>query len=285
MYLLSLVQAQVMTACLAISAVTLIPDILVASGPPSYEMGLRSMLRSLGEPADTPEDLEAALHSRFSPVRQFALLALSERRGESAVPTIRAYLGDENIDVRATAAGLLATFGDRSGLERMRGDFQSLLPPGGTPEEPGDPRELNLAHLQPALQVGRVLAELDDDRALTLALGALEHPLPVVRRYAVRVLGSIGRDGMERENGRTAFEALIGLVAPEQNRNVQVSLSTAARNMEPRAAIRLFEALSESEHVPAWLRQTSASNRAKKEADLQSAATRPAATKPADTSR
>lgn len=234
-----------------------------------HEGTLKHMLKSRGESAESAEDLEAALHSRSYPVRYTALRLFSQRRGKNFVPTLREYLQDEHVRVRCTAAGLLAEFGDNSGLEPMRADYQSLLLPGSSPEDPGDPTKMNLAKLADALEIGRVLAELGDDRALPLALKVAQHELLAVRSDAVLVLGRIVRDGEARQEGSLALDSLVRLAEAEPERTVHGAIAAVALRMEPRSAIKLFDAVVRNPHIPEWLRKVTLEDKAKKEQELR----------------
>lgn len=255
---------------------------------PDYQVRLKLMLNGIGEPADTPADLEAALHSKYDAVRCTALEFFSQQQGECFIPTLKQFLADKSVLVRYTAAGLLAGFGDSSALEQMRADYQDLLPPGAKPEDPGDPTQMNLVKLDHALQVGRVLAELGDNRALPLALRASQHELPVVRSGAVRILGRIARDGEDRVESRVAFERLITIANNDKDRGVHGAISGAAINMEPRSAVKLLDAFSQSPHIPEWLRKVTLERKVEKEQTLRvdgtgtpATTTRPGAAPPA----
>jgi len=256
----------VLALCLGLTS---LDPVIVRTSGPDHESVLKHMLSDDGQPFDTPEDLKAALHSKRAPIREIAIKYFTQREGERFVPTLREYLSYEHVRVRYTAARLLNNFGDRSGLEQMRSDFQNLLLPGKSPEDPGDPGLMGVARLQDALEIGGILANLEDERALPLALKALQHKLPAVRSPAVRAVGRIARDGETRQEAVLALAALVNLAEREPERTVHGAIAAVALNMEPRSAIKLFEAVVRNPHIPGWLRKVTLEDKANKEQELQ----------------
>jgi hypothetical protein len=91
-----------------------------------------TMLQKHGYQTDTPEQTQAALSdaSDFGPAcRYHALKILTEQMGADAAPILKDSLyNDEMLLIRITAARLLGTLGDQSGLVVMQQDFSKVFP-------------------------------------------------------------------------------------------------------------------------------------------------------------
>jgi hypothetical protein len=97
-------------------------------------------LQEHGYQTDTPEQTQTALSdaSVFGlACRNHALIILTEQMGAEAVPILKDFLyNDDKIAVHITAARLLGTLGDQSGLEVMQQDFSKVFP------EPNDVKSI-----------------------------------------------------------------------------------------------------------------------------------------------
>jgi len=80
---------------------------------------------------------------------------LAERDGKKAIPVLKKALADTNPKVRWTAADMLGTLNDASGLEQMKKDLKIF--------------SADRKHLEHALEVAKVLAELGDISGYELA--------------------------------------------------------------------------------------------------------------------
>lgn len=80
---------------------------------------------------------------------------LAERKGTAEIPTLKKSLQDSNPKVRWSAAHLLGTLGDSSGIDQMKKDLQTF--------------SSNRNDQEHALEVARVLAELGDASGYELA--------------------------------------------------------------------------------------------------------------------
>ena len=80
---------------------------------------------------------------------------LAERDGKKAIPVLKKALADTNPKVRWTAADMLGTLNDASGLEQMKKDLKTF--------------SADRKHLEHALEVAKVLAELGDISGYELA--------------------------------------------------------------------------------------------------------------------
>ena len=90
---------------------------------------------------------------------------LAERKGPEAIPTLRKSLQDADPKVRWSAAHLLGTLGETSGVDQMKTDLETF-----------SSDESDLEH---ALEVAKVLAELGDcsgyELAANLAVNGATH--------------------------------------------------------------------------------------------------------------
>ena len=90
---------------------------------------------------------------------------LAERKGAEAIPTLRESLQDADPKVRWSAAHLLGTLGETSGVDQMKTDLETF-----------SSDESDLEH---ALEVAKVLAELGDcsgyELAANLAVNGATH--------------------------------------------------------------------------------------------------------------
>ncbi len=159
-------------------------------------------LQARGYPTETTEQIIEATQSESYFVRFIALELLTERIRKEAIPTLKKALNDPKPRVRWTAAHLLGTLGDKSGLEQMRRDLTQLTNKGApVPADPSLTEEQNKErdrkrnyHLLDAINVANVLAELEDYSGYALAARmAIEGPLEWQRWRAVIVLVEIAK--------------------------------------------------------------------------------------------
>lgn len=159
-------------------------------------------LQAKGYHTETAEQIIEATKSESYFVRFIALELLTERIGKEAIPTLEEALNDPKLRVRWTAAHLLGTLGDKSGLEQMRRDLTQLTNKGApVPPDPSLTEEQNRKRdtkrnyrLLDALNVAKVLAELEDYSGYALAARmAIEGPLEWQRWRAVVVLVEIAK--------------------------------------------------------------------------------------------
>ena len=85
---------------------------------------------------------------------------LAERDGEKAIPVLKKALADPSPKARWTAADMLGTLNDASGLEQMKKDLKTFSADG--------------KRLEHALEVAKVLAELGDISGYELAADSAE---------------------------------------------------------------------------------------------------------------
>jgi len=162
---------------------------------------LEERLQHYGYATETKEDMRTILHADGYHIRKLGLRLLVERNGKEAIGTLKAFLSDEKLPARVTAASLLGQLGDHSGLPVMRQEYASLI---GSEQEQRDPaalKKLSPYAMNPGLKVAEALAELGDYRGYHLALHTFDHHdsnVKPLRYWAVKVLGEIAKGDPER---------------------------------------------------------------------------------------
>ena len=106
-------------------------------------------------PWDTRQKAYRSMNDAFDYHFHGTLGLLAERKGAEAIPTLRGSLQNANPRVRWSAAHLLSTLGDTSGIDQMKKDLETFS---------SDKR--NLEH---ALEVAKTLATLGDSSGYALA--------------------------------------------------------------------------------------------------------------------
>jgi len=106
-------------------------------------------------PWDTRQKAYRCMNDTFDYHFHGSLGLLAERKGEEAIPALKKALQDPNPKVRWAAADMLGTLDDKSGLKQMKKDLETF----SSDEE----------DLEHALEVAKVLAELDDNSGYELA--------------------------------------------------------------------------------------------------------------------
>ncbi|MCD6393525.1 MAG: HEAT repeat domain-containing protein [Planctomycetes bacterium] len=216
------------------------------------------LLQDKGYPTRTSKQIIKATKSESYFVRFIALELLTQRIADKAIPTLRKALSDPKGRVRWTAAHLLGTLGDKSGLKQMRQDLKELAPNDGAPFSP-DPNlsaeennELEMKRnyqLEDALEVAKVLAELGDFSGYNLAAKmAIEGPLSGQRWRAISVLVKMAKtDGAElqakglypvfllktsaqSEQHEGVFNILTNLVQKELDDDTAIEILEIAKN-------------------------------------------------------
>ncbi|MFC1633421.1 HEAT repeat domain-containing protein [Planctomycetota bacterium] len=148
----------------------------MGDAPPQIDWA--KALQAKGYKTDTPEQIIEATQSSSYTARYKALVLLTERIGKQAIQTLKKSLSDPKLKVRWTAAHLLKTVGDTSGLEQMQKDFDVLVPdgnfefvldPNATEKKIRDQWGKWALRSIEALEVAKVLAELGDTRGYKLA--------------------------------------------------------------------------------------------------------------------
>ncbi len=129
-------------------------------------------------PWETRQQAYRSMNDTFDYHFHGKLGLLAERQGLASIPTLRAALDDDDPKVRWSAAHLLGTLNDKSGLQQMRTDLETF--------------SANKEHLEHALEVAKVLAELGDNRGYNLAADlAVQGTTPGQRWRAAIVLAHI----------------------------------------------------------------------------------------------
>jgi hypothetical protein len=214
-------------------------------------------LQQLGYPTDTVEQILTATRSESYFVRGQALEVLATRTGKEAIPTLKSFLSDPHVRVRSMSAHLLGTFGDKSGVGRMRQDLKELVPPDKT--DPKDPNAIARANTMPkggrnyllreGLIVARVLAELGDHSGYSLAAKmALEGSVTVVRTEAVFALVEMAKadESVLLKEGIAPISVLCEVAASEKQEVPFGVLVNTVRVLKPQAAIQVLEAAGNS---------------------------------------
>ena len=132
-------------------------------GPKAAESQIRDFYRARGAeqafqfhqpraqhrfPWDTRQAAYRAMNDTFDYHFHSSLGLLAEREDAKAIPVLKEYLTDQDPKIRLAAACMLITLKDRSGLQPMRKDFRAF--------------SSQKDHLEHALEVARVLAQMDD---------------------------------------------------------------------------------------------------------------------------
>ena len=184
-----------------------------------------------------------------------------ERTGEDAIPTLKTFLADPHMRVRARSAHLLGTLGDKSGIDQMRRDLKEASPPSGVSpsSDPNGPNATPNAHkagdrdryLWNALLVARVLAELGDYSGYELAArAALESPQGAVRTDAIFVLVETAKADKQTlsEQGIDPV-SVLGEVAMSEPRGVAFGvLVSTVQTLPPERAIPILEKAGSNPH-------------------------------------
>lgn len=215
-------------------------------------------LQNRGYSTDTPEQLINATKSEGYVVRYMALDLLTARIGKDAIPFLKKSLNDPKIYVRCTAAHLLGTLGDKSGVVQMKQDLEELAPNNGKflPPDPNLPEEESERRitkwnygLVDALQAAKVLAELGDYSGYELATRmVIEGSLPDQKWRAISALVEMAKADesllysksvdpvfvlkavAETEKQEGAFYVLINLCQKELKYNNAIEILEVARN-------------------------------------------------------
>lgn len=212
-------------------------------------------LQKKGYPTNTPEQIVEATKAESYYVRFIALELLKQRIGEKAIPTLKKALNDPKVHVRWRAAHWLGTLGDKSGLERMRQDFNELAPNNGAPIPPDpnvkDPNEIKKregkrnARLCDAIKVARVLAELGDRRGYELAARlALQGQWRQQRFEAIVVLVKIAKTdkAILQAEGIEPVPILCAMAKSEKHITVFQTLTVyVALDLDDDDAIRVLD--------------------------------------------
>ena len=175
---------------------------------------------------------------------------------------IKEALNDEHLQVRLTAAHLLGTMNDKSGLERMQLDFMKLVPGNGAsePSDPNittDPKELEkwnrnrLYRISKSLEVAEVLAELGDRRGYELACKVgLNESLAAIRSRAVNVLGEIAKTkpAILAAEGKDPVLALSQRAKVEKRITVFKKIVMVAKELRGEKGLQILEQARRSPH-------------------------------------
>lgn len=219
-------------------------------------------LQRKGFSIDTPGQIIEATKSESYFVRYIALHLLTDRTGKEAITTLREALNDPHVKVRWTAAHLLGTLDDKSGLERMQLDFAELVPRNGAPE-PADPniaedtkameqwKKRRLYRISRALEVAKVMAELGVRRGYGLAATeGLENPLAANRTRAVEVLAEIAKtdEAILAAEGKDPVTVLCVMAESEERITVFRRIRTYANRLGGTRGVRILEKAKDNPH-------------------------------------
>jgi len=226
----------------------------------------RTLLRQQGYPTETVEQIIEATTSESYFVRYAALIILTERVGKDAVTVLKQFVTDPDLKVRMTAAHLLGTLGNKSGLEQMQKDFEELSAKATAPL-PTDPNldpdtkqqlesQRNLS-LHDALDVAKVLAELGDRRGFELAeRAAFDGKWKLHRAMAIYVLTEIAKTDNQvlQAEEIDPVAALCAIAETEKDPYVFERLLFSAAKLDYDSAMRIIETAENSPSQPESLR-------------------------------
>jgi len=164
---------------------------------------------------------------------------LAERKGAEAIPTLRESLQDANPRVRWSAAHLLSTLGDNSGIDQMKIDLETFS---------SDKR--NLEH---ALEVAKTLATLGDSSGYALvsdlAIRGAAHGQRWRAAVALAHLANIDKDTLKAK-GMDPVSRLKIIAAEEKHEGVFfVLVDQVHKILKDRSdMIAIFAIAKESKH-------------------------------------
>jgi hypothetical protein len=216
------------------------------------EPDLALMLRTSGVDPDSLDSVLAAARDSKSPAdRMVACEFLSYRPGQASIEVLKSALHDSEPHVRIGAARSLLNLGDRSGLEQMRKDWESLVPEE-VRRDPTRMTDVNRYNLRLALRVGVVLTDFGDTRALALAAHAASaHSVAVIRVDALNVLARGAKLDKEqvRDSGVDPSAVLLRLAASEKDELVQGVIRSRSSKLSADVALPILETLAQSSHL------------------------------------
>jgi len=227
----------------------------------------KMILQKYGYSTDTCEQVIEATKSESYAVRFMALELLTDYIGKEAAPVLNQALSDSHLKVRITAAHLLGTLGDNSGLEQMRTDFEEQAAKAAAPL-PTDPNidpdtrerienERKVA-LYDALEVAKVLAELGDRRGYRLAARmALEGPCTYHRTEAARVLVEIAKSetSILSAEGIDPISTLCKMAESEKDPNIFKILIWSVSKLDDDKKVHILEKAKNSPSQPESVRR------------------------------
>jgi HEAT repeat protein len=221
-------------------------------------------LREKGyDPADHESIKAAAADPKWPHIRSHAMELLSTRMGKQAVPILRQAVDDPSQGVRRCAARLLAGFGDKEGLARMRQDLADLTPARSAAEidkavdlderQKQEANRVRTLQLHDALATAKVLAEFGDHSGYDLAIRVVKGDGDGRHRLdAVQVLWYISNTNLTvlHAGSRDPDTALLTLAQTEQEPLVvDMICGCAYEYRRPEVGIRIMETLVKSPHV------------------------------------
>jgi hypothetical protein len=219
-----------------------------ASCPDPVALAERS-LRQKGINTDKDDEIIKASQSKDVLIRWDSIILLEAKLGKKGIPALKQLLNDKGYEIRVKAAHSLAMLGDEGGHEQMIKDFAEYYPK----EEPNDPNILNdpkklekwIAtqdwYSGTALEIGKVLAEYGDFRALELAIkDGLSDASASTKSRAAMVIGEIGKraTGELKEN---AVAVLCRMAETDENITVFRAVGIAGKNIVCDSEIQILE--------------------------------------------
>lgn len=240
---------------------------------------LAHVLGQAGFEVKDVKDVLPAITDERPWIRLAAIQYLGPKFGQAGVEGLKLGLEDEWLTARIAAARALTELGDPAGLERMIRDWDALV----QDDDAGEPAQ-QIKSVSEALNVGLVLAESGDARALHLAQNAaINGKLVSIRVHAMMVLvqGVKLAEQSRLESSVRPSEVLKQIALTERNHAVQRVLSAivVTSRMDKATGVPILEALKSSPHASPAIREMA--ERSIK-ATLRNPATRPAATLPSD---
>jgi len=220
-------------------------------------------VRRKGYDVNDIDKLRIAATDASNGVRQDALVVLTHRHGQQAIPILMRALNDPWSLVRCTAARMLGVLGNNSGLERMRKDMVELA----SPEQKGDSSESKDTNGQPkrlfpqskeqrfydALEATEVLADFGDSSGYDMAAqAALQNTRGPGRLLAIVVLAKIRKidEATLKAKGYDPEAVLLQVVESEPAPIVLRRVAECAMShMKPESQIRILEAIARSPHA------------------------------------
>ena len=242
-----------------------IQEELMSDGQWPLNIDKKRALEARGYHSNTTEQIIEATKSDSYYVRKMALELLTERIGIDAIGKLKAALDDSALLVRCTAAHLLATFGDRSGLAQMQRDFVELAPELeqamiNDPSFNKDWANIKVRNktfsIEDGLEVSKVLAELGDPSGYELAETALKGFSRGLRLRAINILVEIAKTQEAGCSVRVLdpISILTKVAASEKEEDVILALfNLTTMRLKSSTAARVLEAAmnapDQTEHV------------------------------------
>lgn len=224
------------------------------------------VLNKKGYSTRTEDDIINIVNNANFFYKILALELLFERSKDKSMPVLINALEDDKIQVRRCAAHLLGELGNPSGYLQMKKDFDILTRDIYIHDEPNSIYQNSTEeydrkrrrNLNQALNVARVLAELDDRCGYELAvINVFDGPSLSIRVEALLLLIEVAKTDLSilYSEGKDPILILSAIAAYEKNKNIYyILLNQVANNLSRDVALPILEIAKESIYQEAFPR-------------------------------